>query len=140
MKKLFAVLLALTLVLSMGTIALAADTGSITISNAITGEDYTIYKIFDFEAVGNDTTKGRYTVVTGWENFLAINAKDYLVYNADNGTIEWIGGTVEENGTVVADPVAVAALAKAAVAYARDNSIAGTKSGTYRAGSAGCHY
>ena len=37
MKKLFAVLLAIALVLSMGTIALAAETGTITIENAVVG-------------------------------------------------------------------------------------------------------
>ena len=42
MKKLFAVLMALTLVLSMGTIALAADTGTITIDNALSGAKYNI--------------------------------------------------------------------------------------------------
>ena len=43
MKKLFAVLVALTLVLSMGTIALAEGTGTITIDKAFDGADYEIY-------------------------------------------------------------------------------------------------
>lgn len=132
MKKLFAVLLALTLVLSMGTIAFAegeatTPSGKITISNAVSGEDYTIYKMFDFEAVGNDSSKGRYTVVTGWEAFIAEGGAGaaYLTYNSEKGTIEWKGKTVAQGETTVADPVEVAALAKAAVAYAKDNSIAG---------------
>lgn len=129
MKKLFAVLVALTLVLSMGTMAFAAGTGTITISNAVKGEDYTVYKMFDFEAVGNDATKGRYTVVADWAAFIAEGGEGatYLAYNADNGTIEWIGATTGEGSNKVADPVAVAELAKKAVAYARGNSIAGTK-------------
>lgn len=133
MKKLFAVLLALTLVLSMGTIAFAegetTPSGKITITNAIKGEDYTIYRMFDFEAVGNDATKGRYTVVADWAAFIAEGGEGaaYLAYNADNGTIEWIGATTGEGSNKVADPVAVAELAKKAVAYARDKSIEGTK-------------
>ena len=46
MKKFFAVLMAMALVLTMGTtFAFAAGNGSITITNAIAGEDYEIYKI-----------------------------------------------------------------------------------------------
>ncbi len=128
MKKLFAVLVALTLVLSMGTMAFAAN-GSITISNAIAGEDYTIYKMFDFTPVDGNAAQGRYSYASdAWKAFVETGAgKDYLKFDADNGSIEWKGATVTEGEAVVADPVAVAALANAAVAYARDNSIEGTK-------------
>ena len=56
MKKLFAVLVALTLVLSMGTIAFAADwTGSITINSAdnvsVNGKVFNAYQILEAEAV-----------------------------------------------------------------------------------------
>lgn len=115
MKKLFAVLLALALVLSMGTIALAAGTGTITISNALEGATYNIYKMFDFAPVEGSETQGRYTVVAGWENFLANDGAAYLKANAETGTIEWIG---EETDARKAE------LAKAAVAYAKENSIA----------------
>ena len=133
MKKLFAVLLALTLVLSMGTIAFAegetTPSGKITISNAVSGEDYTIYKMFAFAPVDGSTTQGRYSYADAkWEAFITTGAgKDYLEFDATNGTIEWKGNTVTQDGAVVADPVEVAALAKAAVAYARANDIAGTK-------------
>ena len=117
MKKLFAVLLALTLVLSMGTIALAADTGTITISNALKGATYNIYKMFDFAPVEGSTTQGRYTVVAGWEDFLAGAGAAYLKTNAETGTIEWNG---EETDARKAE------LAKAAVAYAKEKGIAAT--------------
>ena len=45
MKKLFAVLVALTLVLSMSAVAFAAGTGTITITNALENADYNIYKM-----------------------------------------------------------------------------------------------
>jgi len=116
MKKFFAVLVALVLVLSMGTVALAAGTGSITITNAVAGEDYTIYKMFDFVPLAGDATKGRYTAVTAWEDFLAGN--EYLELDTDAGTIKWKGAETD---------VRRAELAKAAVAYAKDNGISGTK-------------
>ena len=48
MKKFLSILLALTLVLSLGITAFAAeDTGSITITNATIGNSYSLYKIFD---------------------------------------------------------------------------------------------
>ena len=135
MKKLFAVLLALTLVLSMGTIAFAADdttpTGTITISNAFKDVTYHIYKILDFAPVKDSTTQGRYTVVAGWEAFLAGDGADYLKTNDVTGTIEWAGATTtDEDGNEIADPVAVAALAKAAVAYAKAKGIEATASNT----------
>ena len=121
MKKLFAVLVALTLVLSMGTIAFAADdttpTGSITINNAVAGEDYTIYKMFDFKPLADDATKGRYTVADEkWTAFVNGDASAYLAFDADAGTIVWVGEDTAERK---------AELAKKAVAYAKANTIAG---------------
>ncbi len=118
MKKFFAVLMALVLVLSMGTVALAADTGTITINNAFNGATYNIYKMLDFAPVAGSTTQGRYTVVAEWENFLDGEGAAYLKVNAETGTIEWNG---EETDVRKAD------LAKAAVAYAKGNNIAATK-------------
>ena len=121
MKKLFAVLLALTLVLSMGTMAFAADTGSITIDNAIAGSKYNIYKILDFVPIAGSTTQGRYTVVTEWADFLAGAGAAYLKTNAEIGTIEWNGAETDERK---------AELAKAAVAYAKEKQIEATASKT----------
>ncbi|MBQ1996327.1 MAG: isopeptide-forming domain-containing fimbrial protein, partial [Clostridia bacterium] len=121
MKKLFAVLLALTLVLSMGTIAFAAGTGTITIDNALSGAKYNIYKILDFAPVEGSTTQGRYTVVEEWEDFLAVDGAAYLKTNAETGTIEWNG---DESDARKAE------LAKAAVAYAKGKGIAATATKT----------
>ncbi|MBQ2758563.1 MAG: isopeptide-forming domain-containing fimbrial protein [Clostridia bacterium] len=117
MKKLFAVLVALTLVLSMGVMAFAADTGTITISNALEGATYNIYKMLDFAPVAGSETQGRYTVVAGWEDFLTGAGAAYLKANAETGTIEWNG---EETDARKAE------LAKAAIAYAKEKSIAAT--------------
>ena len=128
MKKFFAVLVALVLVLSMGTVALAADEttpkGTITINNAVKGESYTIYKMFKYEPLAGDTTKGRYIAEDAkWTAFVNNEAKDYLAFDEDAGTIKWVG-TLDDEGNP--DAEAVSALAKAAVAYAKANDIAGT--------------
>lgn len=49
MKKFFALLLAMTMILAMGTTAFAAQYGfgSITIENATVGENYKVYRVFD---------------------------------------------------------------------------------------------
>ena len=108
MKKLFAVLLALTLVLSMGTIALAADTGTITISNAIAGEDYKIYKMLDFVPSNAEGDAGVYTIADGWADFFAkepaTNYFDVTVY-ADKTTV-----SIKKDVTKVDQTLAQAAI------------------------------
>ena len=128
MKKLFAVLVALTLVLSMGTIAFAEGTtatGTITISDALKGSTYNIYKMFDFEAVAGNAASGRYTYASeDWEYFVEEgDGKAYLAFNEEKGTIEWIGAKTAD-GTP--DATAVSALAKAAVAYAKEKKMTAT--------------
>lgn len=129
MKKLFAVLLALTLVLSMGTIALAAETGSITINNAINGETYDAYRIFDLESY--NTTDGTYSykLSAKWAGFDKVNGiNKYFVIN-DLGYVEWRAS--EENNSED-----IKAFAEAAFAFVKsrntdedpDNNI--TKDGT----------
>ena len=123
MKKLFAVLLAIALVLSMGTIALAADTGKITIENAIDGAKYDIYKMLSFAPSNTAGDKGIYTIEAGWENFFgAAPATDYFVVteNAGQKTV-----TLKDGVTAVDQTVA-----KAAIAYAETNSIAATATET----------
>lgn len=110
MKKFFAVLMALVLVLSMGTVALAAEgttpTGSITIENAVEDYDYTVYKMLDFEAVAGSEDRGIYTIADGWESFI-------------KGTVGEQYFKVDDNGSVTKIKDADADLARAAVDYAK---------------------
>ncbi len=113
MKKLFAVLVALTLVLSMGTIALAAGTGTITITNAVADHTYTVYKMLDFAPTESDPQKGVYTIATGWDNFFAGETaqKYFTVTETEAGKKVTLKDGVT---TVDAD------LARAAVDYAKN--------------------
>ncbi len=125
MKKLFAVLLALTLVLSMGTIALAADNGKITIDNAFDGATYNIYKMLSFTPSNTTGDKGIYTVEAGWEDFFtkepATNYFDYTVVDKDTDD-ERITVALKDDVTEVDQT-----LAKEAIAYAEEKSITATK-------------
>lgn len=108
MKKFFAVLMALVLVLSMGTVALAAgETGSITITNAVKDETYTVYKMLNFAPTADASDdKGIYTIADGWEAFFTTGAGNTYFEIADNGSV-----------TKIKDPDAE--LAAAAVAYGK---------------------
>ncbi len=98
MKKLFAVLMTLALVLSMGTIAFAADestpTGTITITNAVPGETYNIYKMLDFEPVTGSTDKGVYTVADRWDSFFQSATTNYFEVELDENDRVQVGAVV----------------------------------------------
>ncbi len=119
MKKVFAVLVALTLVLSCAVMAFAAETGEITITNAIDGADYEVYKMLDFAPSNAEGDKGIYTIVSGWENFFAAApATDYFTVTTNAGQTT----VTLKDGVTAVDQT----LAKAAIAYAEENSIAAT--------------
>lgn len=120
-SKIFSVVLALVLVFAMAIPAFAAD-GKITIDNAVIGQDYTIYKMFDFTAIsGGDAgaadAKGFYTVTADWADFLAADGAAYLKEDEANGTIVWVGEQTDARK---------AELAKLAIAYAKTKGIEGT--------------
>ena len=123
MKKLFAVLVALTLVLSMGTIALATDadaptwTGDITINSAenvtVNGKTFTAYQILTAEAVDvTDLSKGViYAIPAGMQSFY-----DTLCGGEDSkATVDEVVKYIKADSTDLQD-FAVAALAAAKTA------------------------
>lgn len=115
-KKLFAALLAAALVLAMAVPAFAetnATKGSITISNTVKDETYTIYRMFKLDSYNAESKTYSYTVESAWENFFQTGAgKDYITLT--NGHPTWTEG---------AD---AAAFAKAALAWAKTNNIGHT--------------
>ena len=123
MKKLFAVLVAMALVLTVvgTTFALAAegdDKGTITITNAYPGSEYKVYKMLDFTPSNEAGDKGIYTIEAGWEDFFATApATNYFVLETNGGqvTVVPVEGLTDE--TLSQD------VAKAALNYAIDNDI-----------------
>lgn len=118
MKKLRNLFLAvLVLIVSVFTVnTLAAEKGSITITNAKNERTYEIYKIFDLTYSG---TKVAYTIDEDWEDFFNGNGSAYIVdHNNADKTLNpiTIGSTtkyinITENNKI--------AFANAALEYAR---------------------
>lgn len=118
-KKLFSIVLAIALVFAMAIPAFAAENGTITITNAVDGADYEIYKMLDFAPSNEAGDKGIYTIVDGWEDFFAAEpATNYFAVttNADQTTVALKANVEKVDQT----------LAKAAIAYAEANDIDAT--------------
>ena len=130
LKKLAALVLALMLTLSLG-ISFATDadnpdaptTGSITINgiSVDAGDNgnkfkttYTIYRLLDLESYNAVSGAYSYKVNSDWAGFFATEGALAYVAIDDNGYVTWKVG--EDDDTV-------AAFAKLALAYAKDNGI-----------------
>ena len=126
-KKLFAALLAAALVLAMAVPAFAvtnATKGSITISNTVKDETYTIYRMFKLDSYNAESNTYSYTVESDWEGFFKTGAGgNYITLDGQNHPT-WTAA--DEN-----DSTTVAAFAKAALAWAKQKGIqaAGTHVG-----------
>lgn len=122
-KKLFAVLLAAALVLAMAVPAFAvtnATKGSIKIDHTVSGETYTIYRMFKLDSYNAESNTYSYTVESAWEGFFKTGAGgNYITLDGQNHPT-WTAA--DEN-----DSTTVAAFAKAALAWAADKKISGTK-------------
>lgn len=122
-KKLFAALLAAALVLAMAVPAFAvtnATKGSITISKTVKDETYTIYRMFKLDSYNAESNTYSYTVESDWEGFFKTGAGgNYITLDGQNHPT-WTAA--DEN-----DSTTVAAFAKAALAWAADKKISGTK-------------
>ena len=71
-KKLASLLLALVMVLALAAPAFAAEGGSVTVNNAVPGETYNIYKVFDLTYSGDgQTTQEGSTTTTDQYNGVA---------------------------------------------------------------------
>ena len=126
-KKIAAIMLSVMMVLGMCSVVGAAETsgtsatvkGKITISDAVPGQTYTIYKILDLEsydATDPDNVHYAYKVATKWSDFFKVGAKGADYVTVDAGYVTWKTG---------AD---VAAFAKEALVYADSVANEGSKS------------
>lgn len=125
MKKVFALLLALIMVMSLATTAFAAsgsndNSGSITIDKAHVGMTYSIYQILKMDSYNTDINSYIYSPIDAWKTWIQDpnGGGKYLVLNA-NGTVKW-------NGT--ADQASAAAFVAEALAYAESSGIAANAS------------
>lgn len=124
MKKVINTLLVLMMALMqlIPTNSVKADSekGSITISNALVGKTYTIYKIFDLESYSTSAGAYSYKVAENWKGFIyeKVDGKDQIktdvaayIEIVDGGYVVWKSGASVEG------------FAKLAIEYAKDNKI-----------------
>lgn len=121
LKKYFGILLAMIMVLSMSTVAFAAqgtnnNSGSITINNAEEGHTYNAYQVLVLESYNTDAGAYSYKANKAWEDWL--KSQTQYVSIDDQGYVTWVKD---------ADP---AAFAKAALAHAEENKITPTDAKT----------
>ena len=120
-KKLFAALLAAALVLAMAVPAFAVtntgDNGSITINGTVSGETYTIYRMFTLNSYNGDAYS--YTVEDNWKTFFKTDAGSSYIDLDSNGHPTWKAADTNDSTTV-------AAFAKAALDWAKLKGITGT--------------
>jgi len=122
MKKLFAMLLAVIMLLTLAVPTFAAEEkGSITINNADESSVYKIYRLLDLESYNVSSGAYSYKVNSDWAAFFATaDALAYVAIDA-SGYVTWINGE---------DDASVAAFAKLALDYAKKNGIDPVKSST----------
>lgn len=113
-KKIAAIMFAFMMVFSLSTNVNAESgkyedrNGKITISNAVVGQTYTIYRMLKLESFDGDNYS--YKLEDGWDNFITGDGKDYLKQNSD-GYITFISEKDNETGRRL--------FAKKAYAYAK---------------------
>lgn len=133
MKKMIAILLAAVLVLGMNLTVFADEpsvqntSGSISITNAVPGKQYKAYRMFDLETYNTATGAYLYKVTDEhWRNFVTRNsvASQYLeIYDDDYVRIINIDATDGKYTAKTLSDDDKAALATAAIIYAKDNEM-----------------
>lgn len=129
MKKAFALILAIVMVMGLATTAFAeeneavaetTEVGSITINGAHTDYTYEIYKILDLESYDKASGAYSYKVNETWKEFFETEyCKNYFAVNADGYA------SLVEGNTLQTD---IVAFAQAALQWAKDNEVDPEKS------------
>ena len=101
-KKIFALLIAMVMVLGMSTAVFAAETGTITITppsgiDSTTANSYKIYKVFDATVDATDSTKVNYTLCSG--DTLSADMIAAGFFTDDAGNVHYGTFTESETGT-----------------------------------------
>ncbi|MBQ1263813.1 MAG: hypothetical protein IIY04_00140, partial [Oscillospiraceae bacterium] len=96
MKRMLSILMVVAIVLSLSVTAFAADTGSITITNATIDESYAVYKIFDASvklASDGSAEAVAYSIETDSPYFEVLFGTDgtknntFFTYNPNTGSV-----------------------------------------------------
>jgi len=129
MKKFIAVLTAVMMIMALiatPVFAEESELGSITINNASEGNTYAIYQLLDLESYNPTTGAYSYKVNAAWVEFFkaGTGALDYMAIN-DAGYVTWTNGS---------DDSTVAAFAKIALDFAKNNGISALASKAPSAG------
>lgn len=116
-KKIVSMCLTVVMLLSLCRItAFAAnDNGAITVANAVEGQTYTIYKLFDLESYNTATNAYSYKITEEWRDFFTNGGA-----GASYVSVDAQGYVTAEQGF---DSTTAAALAKLAIAYAEEHNI-----------------
>lgn len=111
-KKLMSLCLALVMAIGMAVGAMAAGEGSITVTDSVEGQKYTVYKILDLESYNATTGAYLYKASTAWSDFINSGEIKETYVNVDaNGYVTWVEGA------------SAADFAAKALQYATDNKI-----------------
>lgn len=123
-KKIAAIMFAFIMVVSMScnvkaddTTATTGEKGTITINNAVSGQNYTIYKVLDLESYDRTKNLYSYKPAKGWESFIDQNA-EYFIKNEYDG-ISW---KANEGETTEQAQKRASTLAKKALEYVKNPS------------------
>lgn len=128
----------LTLVMAMPVFANSGNinNGTITIGNAVEGQDYSIYRIFDLDSYNKAEHAYLYRVNTGWNGFISqtdiSGTGGYVEVDRTTGLVTW------SKKDTFGNPIGVAEFAAKALAYAKDpaNSIDPVKKASSNSGNA----
>ena len=123
--RFLALLLALVMTVGLCATAFAddADTGSITINNAVDGKEYAIYRIFNIDSHDDNFTALNYKMNPDWKDFFAEGADGLNYVDIDSqGYVTW------KNGAKAAD------FAEEAMGFANARSMTPDKTATAQNG------
>lgn len=126
LKKLTVVVLSLALVMSLTSVAFAANDNTITINGAKVGQTYKVYKMLDLKTDSSNEAFS-YTVSSDWEAFFTGEGAGaaYVTIN-DNGYVEWKAGKETADETAAE----MEKFGKAAAAYAKSKSATASQKAT----------
>lgn len=155
-KRILAVLLTVCMVMGLAVPAVAAETGKLTITQAIPNATYSVYKMLDIVdwtwggTSNTEVTSSVYylsTENTAWKNFFVDSTKAEgnlapaniagyvevsMIDGDDNYYVEWTATTTNGSGETVIDDAAAEDFAKLALEYAKNpaNSVSSTATDT----------